>query len=133
LDKNQASNKSNYMNAVMEIHLDKIKLFGYHGLLPGEEIIGGVFEVNLVAKYLPEPAVINKIEETIDYTVLLDIVRKRMEKPAHLLETLATEIASEIIAKFAIVTEVAISVHKLHPPIENFEGAVGVRFTIKRS
>src|SRR4051812_16173395 len=105
------------MNTLMEIQLDKIKLFGYHGLHAGEEIIGGEFEVTLVARYIPPQIVINKIEETIDYTALLNIVRKRMEKPAHLLETLATEIAGEIIAKFAIVTEVAISVHKLHPPI----------------
>jgi dihydroneopterin aldolase len=55
-----------------------------------------------------------------------------MEKPALLLETLATEIASEIFAKFPIVIEVAISIFKLHPPIKNFEGSVGVSFTLKR-
>jgi dihydroneopterin aldolase len=121
------------MNTTMEIQLNKLKLFGYHGLLPGEEIIGGEFEINLVAKYLPGQLVIKKIDETIDYTVLLEIVRRRMQKPAHLLETLATEIASEIIAKISIVTEVAISVYKLQPPIENFEGSVGVVYTIKRN
>ena len=67
-----------------------------------------------------------------DYTELLKIVKQRMQHPAHLLETLATEIASEIIAKFSIVTEVAISIYKLHPPIENFEGSVGVTYKLKR-
>ncbi|MCW3106288.1 MAG: dihydroneopterin aldolase [Segetibacter sp.] len=120
------------MNSVMEIQLQKVKVFGFHGLHAGEEIIGGEFEVNLVVSYVPAQIPIKKIEETLDYTVLLSIVKQRMQKPAHLLETLATEIASEIIAKFSIVTEVAVSIHKLHPPIENFEGSVGVTYKIKR-
>ena len=117
----------------MQIQLQKVRFFGYHGLDAGEEVIGGEFEVNLVTNYLPIQMPIKKIEETLDYTKLLDIVKERMEKPVHLLETLATEIASEIIAKFSIVTEVVISISKLHPPIINFEGTVGVTFKIKRN
>lgn len=120
------------MPAEMQVHLQKVKFFGYHGLDAGEEIIGGEFEVNLTTYYVPTRIPIKKIEETIDYTALLAIVRERMQKPVHLLESLATEIASEIIAKFSIVTEVEISISKLHPPIKNFEGSVGVTFKIKR-
>ena len=120
------------MIAVMEIVLQKVKVFGFHGLDAGEEVLGGEFEVNLVASYKPADIPIKKIEETLDYTVLLSIIKRRMQEPAHLLETLATEIASEIIAKFSIVTEIAISIYKLHPPIENFEGSVGVTYKVKR-
>src|SRR3954470_17438149 len=98
------------MNAIMEIQLQKVKIFGFHGLHAGEEIIGGEFEVSLVASYIPAQIPIKKIEETLDYTVLLAIIKQRMQKPTHLLETLATEIASEIIARFSMVTEVAISI-----------------------
>lgn len=121
------------MHAEMQVHLQKIRFFGYHGLHAGEEITGGEFEVSLTTHYLPIQIPILKIEETLDYTTLLDIIRERMQKPVHLLETLATEIASEIIAKFSIVTEVEISISKLHPPIKNFEGSVGVTFKIKRN
>jgi len=117
----------------MQIHLQKVRLFGYHGLVAGEEITGGEFEVSLTTTYLPIDIPIKKIEETLDYTALLDIVKERMKTPAHLLETLATEIASEIIAKFSIVTAVDISIFKLHPPIKYFEGSVGVTFKIKRN
>ena len=120
------------MKSLMEIHLNKVKLFGYHGLNEGEEILGGEFEVSLTTTYLPVVIPINKIEHTLDYTVLYAIVKERMSRPTRLLETLATEIASEIIAKFSIVTTVAISIYKLHPPIENFQGSVGVTFTLKR-
>lgn len=117
----------------MKIHLQKVNIFGYHGLISGEEITGGEFEVNLTTYYRPKRIPIKEIEETIDYTALLEIVKKRMQKPGYLLETLATEIASEIIAKFSIVTRVEISIFKLHPPIKNFDGSVGVTFTLKRS
>ena len=121
------------MNAEMQIQLQKVKFYGYHGLHEGEEITGGEFEVSLTTSYIPIHIPIKKIEETLDYTSLLHIIKQKMQKPVHLLETLATEIASEIIAKFSIVTTVEISISKLHPPIENFEGSVGVSFTIKRN
>ena len=120
------------MRAEMQIHLQKIWFYSYHGLQPGEEVTGGEFEVNLTTNYLPIQTKIKKIEETIDYTVLLSIVSERMNKPAQLLETLATDIAGEIIEKFPVVTAVEISISKLHPPIINFQGAVGVTFKIKR-
>lgn len=116
----------------MQIHLKRLKFFGYHGLDKGEEIAGGKFEVDVITNYLPIKIPIKEIGETIDYTILLEIVKERMKKPVHLLETLATEIAGEIIAKFPIVTEVIISISKLHPPIKGFEGAVGVTFKIQR-
>ncbi len=121
------------MNAEMRIHLLKVKLFGYHGLNAGEEITGGKFEVSLTTTYIPLQIPIKKIEETINYTALLSIIRERMSAPTHLLETLATEIASEIIAKFSTVTAVEISITKLHPPIKNFDGSVGVSLKLNRN
>ena len=117
----------------MEIKLQQVRVFGFHGLHACEEIVGGEFEITLAASYLPAQTPIKEIGETLDYTVLLAIVKERMQKPAHLLETLATEIAGEIIAKFSIVTTVVISINKLHPPIQSFEGTVGVTYTIKRN
>lgn len=121
------------MHAEMQIHLQKVRFFSHHGMHPGEEITGGKFEISLVTHYLPIKIPIIKIEETLDYTALFEIIKEKMKKPVHLLETLATEIAGEIIAKFSIVTEVEISISKLHPPIKNFEGSVGVTFKIKRN
>jgi dihydroneopterin aldolase len=116
----------------MQIHLNQIKLFGYHGLDEGEDVLGGEFEVSLTAIYVPIKMTVTEIQDTVDYTKLLKLVKNRMKRPALLLETLATEIAGEIMAKFTMVTEVIISISKLHPPIQNFEGFVGVTFTIKK-
>lgn len=121
------------MQTEMQVHLQRVKFFGFHGVHAGEKLTGGEFEVNLTTHYTPIQIPVKEIHQTIDYTALLSIVRERMQRPAHLLETLATEIAGEIIAEFSTVTEVEISISKLHPPIENFEGSAGVTFKMKRN
>lgn len=121
------------MNATMEVNLNNVRLFGYHGLNDGEDITGGEFLVNLSAQYFPRKLPVSSIEDTIDYTALLSIVKSRMSVKSALLETIACDIASEIIAKFSEVNEVFISVSKLQPPIANFSGQVGVSFRIKRN
>lgn len=120
------------MNMLMKIQLKDVRLSGFHGLEKGEEVVGGEFEVNLTVSYKPTNNTILSISDTIDYTALLNLVKQRMRTPAHLLETLATEMASEIIAKFPVAVEVEISIFKLHPPIENFQGSVGVTYIIKK-
>ncbi len=120
------------MKKLMEVQLKDVKVFGFHGLHDGEEIVGGEFKINLTVAYLPEDTIINKIEKTIDYTQLIKIVNQKMGEPVHLLETIATRIVSEIIAKFPIITEVEISIYKLHPPIEFFEGSAGITYKVKR-
>ena len=117
----------------MEIRLEKIRLYGYHGLHTGEEILGGEFEVNLTVHYSPVELPVQNLSDTVDYTALYELVKTRMQKPALLLETLVTEIAAEILAKFSLVEEVNISIYKLHPPIPHFQGSVGVAFTLKRN
>lgn len=120
------------MASTMEVHLQNVRVAGLHGLHEGEEVIGGEFEVNLITTFIPYTLPVSTIDQTVDYTALLSLVKERMKKPAFLLETLATEIASEIFAKFPVVTELAISISKLHPPIVNFEGSVGVTFKTTR-
>ena len=117
---------------MLEIHLKDIKLYCYHGIDEGEEVLGGDYLVNLTVTYSPTTTPVYLLEESIDYSILYSLVQQRMATPTGLLETLATEITSEIIAKFPIVNEVAISIYKLHPPIKAFEGSVGVTFKYKR-
>jgi dihydroneopterin aldolase len=116
----------------MKIHLKDVKMFAYHGLDIGEDILGGEYEINLTVSYIPAIIPLVELNETVDYTKLHLLLLERMKKPAKLLEAVATELASEIIAKFPIVNEVEISITKLHPPIVSFQGSVGVTFKINR-
>jgi len=117
---------------MITIHLNKLLFHSYHGVHDEEKLIGGKFEVSLLAKYHPSITPIKKLEETVNYVSLYEMVKTRMSQPSELLETIATELATEILAHFSIVEEVEISITKLHPPIVSFQGSVGVTYILKR-
>ena len=52
-----------------------------------------------------------------------------MGKPRDLLETLAMEIIETIHSQFPKLQKAEISITKMHPPIENLEGMVGVTYS----
>lgn len=110
----------------MTITVKGLRFHAYHGLYAEEQKTGNDFEVNLTVDYTPPSEVIQSIEDTINYVSLYDIVRKAMQLPRHLLETLAMEIAEQIHTIFPMITAVELSIQKLHPPVENFTGNVGV-------
>ena len=116
----------------MQIHLKALKFYAYHGLHTGEDILGGEYEVSLSVKYVPQNKIVKEISETVDYVALYQLVKERMAISTPLLETIGTEIANHIISRFPIVSSVEISIFKLHPPIEQFEGSVGIAYRLTR-
>ena len=66
------------------------------------------------------------IRDTVSYEDLFAIVKKRMQTPTPLLEKVCEAIISSVRQQFTEVQEVAVSIYKLQPPIENLQGKVGV-------
>jgi dihydroneopterin aldolase len=118
---------------MLSIHLHKLLFHSYHGVHHEEKVLGGDFEVSVTVNYKPVVLPIKRLEETVNYVSIYELVKQRMGLHTELLETLATEIAQEILARFSLVEEVNISITKLHPPIISFQGAVGVSFNLKRN
>ena len=118
---------------MLSVHLHQVHFHAYHGLYEEENILGNDFIIDLNVYYQPVTIPVLSIKLTINYVVLYTIVKKRMDQPAALLETVATEIAQEIFNEFILAEEVFISIKKIHPPIESFKGSVGVSFSIKRN
>jgi dihydroneopterin aldolase len=115
------------------IHLHNVQFYSYHGVHDEEKVLGGKFEVNITVRYQPKSTPVKTLADTINYVSIYSLLKKRMDEPTELLETVATEVAAEIIQQFALAEEVDISITKLHPPIVAFQGAVGVSCNIKRS
>jgi len=82
---------------MLKIELSKLQFHSYHGVHEDEGKAGGDFEVNLVVYFEPVVLPVRHLNETIDYTQLYAVVKRRMERRTRLLETLATEIADEIL------------------------------------
>jgi dihydroneopterin aldolase len=110
------------------VHLDNLRLFCHHGLHAEEKILGNEYEVNVTVGFEPARLPVIELNDTIDYTVLVRLVKKRMSQPTPLLETLATEIAGEIRKGYSEVSKIFISIKKLYPPVNSSEGSLGVSF-----
>jgi dihydroneopterin aldolase len=112
---------------MLTIHLHQLKFFAYHGLYEKEKKTGNNFEldVDVVADI---PGTVTKLEQTVDYAVLYQIIENRMKEPTALLETLVHDLAEIIRQQDARIRSVSIMIKKLSAPIKNFNGVVGVSY-----
>jgi 7,8-dihydroneopterin aldolase/epimerase/oxygenase len=117
---------------MLSIHLHKVIIHAYHGVYAEEKVLGNDFLVDVSVNYHPSKYPVTTIENTIDYVALYDLVKKRMSIATPLLETVASEIALEILAQFSLSVTVNIAIKKLHPPIPAFQGSTGVSLIIHR-
>lgn len=114
------------------IQLQQLRFTGFHGLYPYEKKLGNEFEVNVriwVDEKYSTPATNVPL---VDYTVAYAEISSCMLTPTPLLEDLAQKIASQLLQRFPAAQQIRISIDKLHPPIPQFEGKVGVEFDIYR-
>ncbi|MBV9960974.1 MAG: dihydroneopterin aldolase [Parafilimonas sp.] len=118
---------------MLKIELSKLQFHGFHGVHEEETKAGGNFEVNMTVYFNPENIPVKHLHETIDYTQLYEVIKQRMQKPTKLLETLATEIARQVLDRFSRIEEVSIAIKKLNPPIAFFNGTVAAEYTLKRN
>jgi dihydroneopterin aldolase len=122
--------QSLYFYSMMFIHLHDVLFHSKHGLYDDEKENGGEFLLNLSAAFNTQR--VTSLSDTVDYVTVYELVKQRMHQPTPLLETIVIEIAQQILAQFSSVEEVHISLKKIHPPIEAFNGSVGVSYNLKR-
>ena len=117
---------------MLTIELSQLRFHAFHGLYEEEKKLGGDFEVNVSVKHIPAKIPVMHLKETIDYASVYNLIKKIMQQPEPLLETVSTIIASEILRKFSHAEEVTVAITKLNPPIIAFEGTVTVKYNLKR-
>ena len=117
----------------MRISLNKLLFVGYHGLYPEEKKLGNNYSVEIDIDFTPKEGVIDQLDQTIDYVHVYAIVKKWMEIPTPLLETLVGKIADDILSSQTLANKVFVKITKLHLPISSFEGNVSVKIEKSRS
>ena len=102
-----------------QISITGIKAFGYHGVLPHEEIEGQEFIVDLVIHLdLQAASISDDLSQTINYADLAQIVHENiMGERVALIEKLAGRIADEIKSAYKEINSVSVTVHKPHAPV----------------
>ena len=116
----------NYSTNMLTVHLNDLRFFAHHGAYDGEPAVGGEFEVQLLVKYEEKKIKFDNLKNILNYEELYHIVKKRMAMPTPLMEEIAESIIRKIRHEYSFVKEVSISIFKLQPPIENFQGKVGI-------
>jgi 7,8-dihydroneopterin aldolase/epimerase/oxygenase len=111
---------------MLTVHLNDLRFFARHGIYEGETQSGQEFEVHLSVKYDEKKLKFDDLKNVLNYVELFQIVKKRMAMPTPLIEEVAESIIRKIRHEYSFVKEVSISIFKLRPPIENFQGRVGV-------
>jgi 7,8-dihydroneopterin aldolase/epimerase/oxygenase len=100
------------------IELAGIELFGYHGVLEEEKEQGQRFWYDVELE-VGEWGTSDRIEEAVDYRLVVDAVREVNDRRFELLEALASTVAETLIERFA-VAHVKVRVRKQPPglPLE---------------
>jgi len=120
-------------NQTMRISLNKLLFVGYHGLYPEEKKLGNNYSVEIDIDFTPKQGVIDQLDQTIDYVHVYVIVKKWMEIPTPLLETLVGKIVDDILSSQTLANKVFVKITKLHLPISSFEGNVSVKIEKSRT
>ena len=100
------------------IKVSGIKIFAYHGCMPEEELIGGWYEVDVeIEADIKSAANSDKLSDTIDYSLVNEIVRHEMNIRSKLVEHVAGRIAVSLLKEIPRIEEVKVKVSKLNPPV----------------
>ena len=115
------------------IHIHTIRVYAYHGCLPEERRVGSDYTVDLsVNADLDAASVSDRLEDTIDYVALHNIVREEMAIPADLMEHVCKRIIDRVLKEMPAVQEAEVIVAKCNPPIMGDVQSVSVRLNTKR-
>jgi 7,8-dihydroneopterin aldolase/epimerase/oxygenase len=111
---------------MITVQLQNLLFNAFHGIQEEEKILGNEYVVNVSIEFHERDEVIERINETVNYAVLYNIIKKRMSIPTPLLETIVMETGNEIHREFPDLKSIFLSIKKMHPPIEGMQGAAEV-------
>ena len=106
-------------NRQIEISVNRIKVYAYHGCHPQERVVGGDFYVSIVAQVDVEASAWkdDQLEGTVDYSRFVSITKREMAVPSNLLEQVAARIASAVLEECHSVMKVSVTIEKENPPL----------------
>ena len=91
----------------------------FHGCLESERTDGNTFSVDIRAEFDAGTAGLSdRLEDTVDYSLIYDIVSKEMSIPSNLLENVATRILNAVSYKFPELDGLSVRVSKKNPPVD---------------
>ena len=101
------------------IELEEMRFWAYHGCLESERSNGNLFIVDFRGELdMRKAAGSDKLEDTVNYGLVYDLVKEEMSMPSDLLENVAGRIVRRIAEKFPEFVRFSVRVSKRRPPVE---------------
>lgn len=100
------------------IYLNEVRFHAFHGVMPQERTVGSDFLVSVRIGYDYAKAMqTDKVDDTLNYAEVYQLVKQEMERPSSLLEHVAGRIADTLVRHFPMVKSIDLSLTKLNPPM----------------
>ena len=111
-----------------QVFVNGLALHAYHGVMQHEAEVGQTFTLDLTLDMdLTEASRSDKLADTVGYDQVVDVASKTFcANRYRLVEAAAGAVADAVLARFAKVTAVRVTVHKPHAPIAATFDDVGV-------
>jgi dihydroneopterin aldolase len=118
-----------------QVFVSGLALHAYHGVMPHEGKVGQTFKLDLILDIdLADASRSDKLADTVGYDQVVDVASKAFcARRYRLVEAAAGAVADALLSKFARVSAVRITIHKLHAPIAATFDDVGVSILRKRN
>jgi dihydroneopterin aldolase len=84
---------------LLELH--GLEVFGYHGVLEEEKRAGQLFLYDLELE-VDDGALSDRIEDAVDYRLVVDVVREVSDRRFDLIEALAGAVADALLERFPV-------------------------------
>lgn len=107
------------------IALEGLLFHAPHGVYAGEAATGNTFEVDLRLQ-VDGSVPVTGIEQTVNYVEAYALLRNLFAQRQALLETLCQQVAEALEARFPSLRRLEVSIRKLTPAIDQFQGSVRV-------
>lgn len=110
-----------------EIILENMEFYAYHGHYNEEQKVGSLYRVNIkIDTDLEKASKTDILDDTIDYSLIYQIIKKQMQVPSKLLEHVAGRIIDAVYAHFTEIEKITLKITKLNPPLEGKTEGVSV-------
>lgn len=115
------------------ISLTDLRFYAYHGVEPQERIIGAEYSVSATMYAdVTKAAQTDNVCDTVNYASVALSVKKIMDQPKNLLESVAYNIIQELFSQYSIIKAATVTVSKLNPPVQIPCSAASVTITLSR-
>ena len=116
-----------------KVLLKDVKLFGYHGVLSQERVVGAYYYLNIAVETDFERAMeTDELVGTLSYADIFEVVRREMSVPSQLLEHLAGRTCRAILDRFPAAHTVHLEILKENPPMGADCQGAGVSVDVRR-